>query len=879
MDEIRKKLEEFNRQLVPWPVRLKKSLFSCPAVLPAAALILGIILQFYFNFPPIIWLAVFILCIILYLFSRRRYDDASRGILSISVLLCFACLGGFRLLYFDRPAKNDIRTIAIDDFMPMTPNNGIRNTRASEAGINGHLLSDAQGMIPTGITFARIKAKVISQPLVVKADDRWLFSKYAQNLPYTSFYANVYSAKTAAGWTLACGTIKFYISEDVNNIKIGDRFEAFCKLQKFQSADNPGQFDTAGYMRRNNIYLAASVKSANAITIIDSQKTTPFSIKSKLHQFAVSALLNDAEDDEYISLTEAMLLGSRTKIDNSLYNAFIKTGLVHLIALSGLNIGILASLAWWLGVQLGFLHKGRALVCITGVAIFLLVIPLQPSALRAGIMATIFCLSYFFSVRANPINTLAISAIVLLLIKPTDFLDAGFQLSFAATGGIILFYKPVLDSLMLPFKKLKNPFFYRFLETVPAIFSVGCAAFLASAPIIAWHFCQMQLLTAVWTVPAIIPATVIIVLGTLKILLNPLLPTIAAGLAVIIDLAAKLLSYLVTKFAEVPFTYIIIGKPHIIIILLICLLIILWRIFPFRRTALNFTHPAIILLLFASIFCVNKYKNFNSLQLTVLSVGHGQAAILNINGKMTIIDAGSISQNNIGGNIVNPFLDYSAIDKIYSVFISHDDIDHYNGLPEIITNHKCQNIYTDPKFIQNISDSNAAMDLERFLQSKNLSLTPAPAKTSIGKAEITLLWPNGLSNTELSTDNEASLVLLADYAGRKILFCSDIPSAIQKQLMNLYPDLDIDIMITPHHGSARTADDDFITFFRPEYLITSCAEFRFAGLSEQIKNSKNSFYTCKNGAIFAEISPTGKIKINKYPSTSSRRKIRTYERF
>jgi competence protein ComEC len=216
-------------------------------------------------------------------------------------------------------------------------------------------------------------------------------------------------------------------------------------------------------------------------------------------------------------------------------------------------------------------------------------------------------------------------------------------------------------------------------------------------------------------------------------------------------------------------------------------------------------------------------------------------------------------------------LDYSAIDKIDSVFISHDDIDHYNGLPEIIAGHKCQNIYTAPQFIQNISDSNAAMILERFLQDKNLSLIPAPAEKNIGKAAITLLWPDELPNMKLSSDNEASLVLLVEYAGRKILFCSDIPSDIQKQLMNLKPDLDIDIMLTPHHGSQRTTVDNFITFFRPEYLITSCAEFRFDGLSKQIKNSQNSFYTCKDGAIFIEITSNGKIRINSTKTDAANR--------
>jgi competence protein ComEC len=822
VDEIRKKIEELKKQLTPWPVRLKQSLLSCPAVLPAISFLIGIILQFYFNLQPFIWAIAFAICIISYFLFRKNVN-----LIFISVLLCFACLGGFRLLYFDRPAKNDIRTIPLDDF-----------------------------------TFARIKAEVISQPLVVKADDRWLFSKYAQNLPYTSFYAKVYSTKTDTGWTDSAGTIKFYISEDTNCVKTGDSFETFCKLQKFKSADNPGQFDTAEYMRRNNVYLAASVKSANAITIIDSQKTVSLSIKSKLHQLAVSALLNNTENDEYISLTEAMLLGSRTKITPELYNAFIKTGLVHLIALSGLNVGILAGLAWWLGVQLGFLHKGRALVCIIGVAIFLLVIPVQPSALRAGIMAAIFCASYFFSVRANLTNSLAISAIVLLLLKPTDFLDAGFQLSFAATLGIILFCPLFFKFLMSPFENLKNPFLYKFLKIVLAAFSTGCTAWLAISPITVWHFFQIQLLTALWTVPAIVPATIIIVLGTLKILLNPLLPTAAAGLAFIIDKSAGCLSYLVKKFAEVPFTYIIVGKPKLAIILLLCLLILLLKAFKFRKFY-TFLHFFVIFLLFFAIFCTNSTKFDKNLHFFVLSTGHGQAAILNINGKTSIIDAGSMSRNNIGNNIVNPFLDYFAINKIDSAFISHDDIDHYNGLPEIIENHKCRNIYAPAQFIQNIVNSGAGMELERFLENKNLTLQPAPPKKNISGATITLLWPNELSDTNSYSDNEASLVLLVEYAGKKILFCSDITADIQKQLMTLYPDLDIDIMLTPHHGSQRTTDDDFITFFKPEYLITSCAEFRFAGLSEQIKTSKNSFYTCKDGAIFAEITPSGEIKIKK----------------
>ena len=142
--------------------------------------------------------------------------------------------------------------------------------------------------------------------------------------------------------------------------------------------------------------------------------------------------------------------------------------------------------------------------------------------------------------------------------------------------------------LIWPFEHLKKTFFYTTLRILLAAFSTGCTAWLAVVPIIAWHFYQFQLLTALWTVPAAIPATVIIILGTFKILLTPLLPTLAAGLAIVVDFSAKVLSELVTIFAKVPFSQIIIGKPSIYIVLLFYLLIFLWRFFQFEKTCQKF---------------------------------------------------------------------------------------------------------------------------------------------------------------------------------------------------------------------------------------------------------------------------------------------------
>jgi competence protein ComEC len=253
----------------------------------------------------------------------------------------------------------------------------------------------------------------------------------------------------------------------------------------------------------------------------------------------------------------------------------------------------------------------------------------------------------------------------------------------------------------------------------------------------------------------------------------------------------------------------------------------------------------------AAIF-TNRIEKFNNLQLEVLAVGHGQCCVMSLGSENIIIDAGAITQGNIGERIVNPFLDYAAINKIDAVFVSHDDIDHFNGLPEIYNKHNFKNVYTTSQLIE--SYSGTAAELRKLYSPK-----AAPEKISQGDLTITKLWPIG-ADAEIS-DNESALVLLAKYKNRKIMFCSDITKEAQDGLMNLYHDLDIDILITPHHGSARTTNDDFVTFFKPEYLITSSSDADLGRTCEAIKKFEKSLYTSKDGAISVRIDSKGRIKM------------------
>ncbi|MBN1786845.1 MAG: DNA internalization-related competence protein ComEC/Rec2 [Sedimentisphaerales bacterium] len=834
MDSIDRKIKEFQNQLTDETFLPQKIASIYPAALGAIGLITGLVLQFYFKLPLVIYISILAICTagqVIQILLKK----ISINLTFVVIFFCFLSLGSIRLIKYNRYGPKDIRNIAAEDF-----------------------------------TFAHIRVRIISDPKIVTADeDDWLFAGFSHSFPYTTFYAKVTDIKTNEGWTEAAGKIKFYISGDVNNLNINDTFQAFCKLQKFYPPENPGQFETARYMKRNGVFLAATLKSSDAITMFDSKEEISKSLfnaaRAKLRQLATIALGDDAEPGDSYGLVAALLLGERGKISPELYDAFITTGLAHLISLSGLHVGIIAAFAWWLAKKCGLLHRGRAIVAVFVIIIFLLTVPARTPTLRAGIMFIILCFGRILDRPAKAFNNLAIAAIVILLIRPMDFLSPGFQLSFSAVIGIILFSTSFFNFLFGPFGSLNRNYIYTTLQTILGVFSIGCAAWLATAPILAWHFYQFQPFTVIWTIPAFFLVAAILILGVFKIIFAALLPTLAAGFGFVTEFTAGVLSSLVILFAKVPFSHITIGKPCVSVILAFYILILLWRFCPFRRPVRNLIYPAAIILLIVFGLFVRHIRNSDNLQLTILSVGHGQAVVGQLgSGKNIIIDAGSISKNDVGDRIVNPFFDYAGLDEINTIFISHDDIDHYNGVPEILKKHNCENIFTTPRFIQNISQSNTASLFNDFLKSKNLSLVEMPEKILFDKTTITLLWPKNIPAQEISSDNESSLVLLVEYAGRKIMFCSDITKNVQEKLIEENPQLDIDIMTTPHHGSARNIEPDFLSHFKPEILITSCSASRLGGTSKAIANFEQSYYTPKDGTVTVLINRNGQIKVQTF---------------
>ena len=258
--------------------------------------------------------------------------------------------------------------------------------------------------------------------------------------------------------------------------------------------------------------------------------------------------------------------------------------------------------------------------------------------------------------------------------------------------------------------------------------------------------------------------------------------------------------------------------------------------------------------------------NHENLVMTCLDVGHGQAILAQLPGKANILfDTGSLHKSDIGRRIVAPFLDYSGISKIDAIIISHNDVDHINGIPEIAEHCEIDkdNVYANDAFFSRTDRWGTAKFLEESLSKKGLKIKRLSEKSNLGSsADIKILWPSEqiCAVGELS-DNDKSVVCLIEFAGTEILLCSDIEKFAQRELLRLNPNLKADVVVVPHHGLVKTLEADFLENLEPGILICSCGRIDYERQrTTRAENKAKSFYTARDGAIAVCIRKDGTVK-------------------
>lgn len=344
------------------------------------------------------------------------------------------------------------------------------------------------------------------------------------------------------------GKIILYFKKDsLSPLEYGSQIIFRKSLQEIQNSGNPGGFDYKRYSLfhgiTHQVYLAPGEFIALQKT---NQKWVPAFLNTARDK-VLNILRNNIQGDKESGLAEALLIGYKDDLDKTLVQSYTNTGVVHVIAISGLHLGLI----YWLLIQLlqpmkrhKYAKWLRPLIIICGLWLFSLLAGAQPSILRSAVMFTCIVAGENLSKRTSIYNTLALSAFILLCYNPYWLWDVGFQLSYSAVLSIIIFMRPIYNLLYVKNKLLD--FFWK-------LNAVTIAAQILTLPVSIYHFHQFPTHFLLTNFVAV-PLSSLILLGEIFLCVISIIPVAGLLLGQSLSWLIWLMNSYIEKVEALPFS-------------------------------------------------------------------------------------------------------------------------------------------------------------------------------------------------------------------------------------------------------------------------------------------------------------------------------------
>jgi competence protein ComEC len=523
----------------------------------------------------------------------------------------------------------------------------------------------------------------------------------------------------------------------------------------------------------------------------------------------------DASGAKYGGIIKALTIGDTTGLDEETKKLFLHTGTSHILAISGSNIGIVTAFFFFISRFLigrvrimrlrGEDSRYAALATIPFAIIFMLIAGSSIPTVRATIMVTIFMLSLYFERGRDIFNTIALSALAILLIYPHSLFTPSFQLTFASVFFIILFTQRIF-----PLVKTDN----RILKWLFLSMGMTVSATIGTLPVVLYHFYGVNPFSVFHNLIGV-----------------PLMCVIAMPLGLIgvvlpwgeylLRLAGEVLAATVSILTTLDWGYIYpMVRPNLFeITLYFIFLFVLLN----KRRKIAFALMVFLILPLASGYAYYAYhERFNNdLRVNIIDVGIGDALLVEApDGMRMLIDGGGFHtiDFDVGKSILTPILLSKKILTLDYVMNTHPHGDHLGGIPTIMRDFTVKNFSTGSYFISR----EKFVDLMKLLRGKKIPLTTWKRGDKFllkNGMEIVVLNPG----PETGTDdlNNASLVMRIGYGNFSILFAGDIGSDVEEKLILGGNNLRADVLKIPHHGSRHSSSHEFLAAVQPKIAVLS----------------------------------------------------------
>lgn len=592
-----------------------------------------------------------------------------------------------------------------------------------------------------------------------------------------------------------------YLDGAAPALKPGDRISCHAALRR---ADLRYGEETE-YYRSRSIFLLADARST---LTVESAPSTPPRYWPRLIAKAVKEQVAALFPADTAGFMTALLTGDKSTLPGEIYSAIQRTGVAHVVAVSGLHISFLAGL---LTTLLGKRRRVGAAVTIGLFLLFAAVAGNSPSVLRAVYLQSALLLAPLLGRESDKVTSLAAILMLLLMWNPHAAASVSLQLSFAAVAGIYLVTGPLYGRMSA---KLGKKLHHQLLRFVAGSLATTVGALVFTTPLLAYYYGNISLIAPLANLLTLWAVSDAFMGGLVAAVVGLFLPGVGGALAWVVGWLIRYVQWAALALAKVPFAAVPAGGYFGLWLAFVYVLALLWVLWRGERRRPIVALGACAVTLCAALLLNAFTLRGGDLRVSVLDVGQGACVLLTSGGKTALVDCGGNGSDN-SGDVAADAVQATGRSRLDYLILTHFHADHANGVERLMAR-----LEVDVLIVPDAQP-------DEPLRGKILALAQAEG------AEIRFLmddtWVPLGEETALNLyaplgdggANEEGLSVLATCGDFDALITGDMNATVESRLVKYGNLPDIELLVAGHHGSAYSNSEALLLATRPEYAIVS----------------------------------------------------------
>lgn len=598
----------------------------------------------------------------------------------------------------------------------------------------------------------------------------------------------------------------------------GNKIRANGFFQEGMDVRNPGGFDYKSYLSSKGLNGLLIVNDSYNVKVIDERSNFIKSLVFTARK-AIDTKITELHNKQATGLLRGLILADRSSIDYETKTQFINSGVMHILAVSGLHVGYIALIFLFLFGRFNIYTK--SVLTIIGLIGFLFLTGMPASVFRAVTMAVVIIIAYISNRSSNIYNSLAIAAFIILLINPYELFSPGFQLSFSAVLSIAVIY-PILQKFIYSLK-LKS----KLLNYVLLFIGVSLSAQIGTLPLTIIYFGKISLVSLLTNLFVIPLAGAIVGIAIFTLLLSLILPAVAGLIAAANNFIILILFNIVSyaggsdkSFVSITH-YTILDAVIFYFAVLLTIAAIKWSNSLKAKLILLFLIIANSIL-FGSLDDRRHFDDWK-LNLLMLDINQGSSILIKFPNKQTILVNGGNATFNFdsGDRIIKPVMNYLNIDLIDAAIITNMERHYFTGMISLIRDGRIK------KVIKPMIDSSNVIDIqfEEFAAKHNVPLSNINlSKLEIGGAAVYFLSNQSQDQhfDSLQSKIKRSVIFKIVFCKTSFLFIDNLNPNVSNLFMNFYRDfLKSDVVIFHNRIKNFNSSFEFLNFTKPKLCLVS----------------------------------------------------------